>query len=398
MTEVTPPSRPLGVRLRELRVGWNVTQKQFSDVLGLSNALVSSWENGTALPPEERLNGYARFFATRRSIEQRPPALIRSEDLTSEEERVRSELIDELVRLREEALGGSGSGPRETGQLGGRFWYFPDGQRVTILCTPLSEQQLGYTQKAAEAGALPPAIQYATNPSHPNAVRNLGNGDIDALVELVGHIRAENPTADVRWLTYDRVTSADQLTGHLVLLGGADPDLGNLPNGDASMVKEFQRALNLPVSARLSGSGSDEYDYELVVTVDADGNPTSDQEKIRSEEIYRPRFVRDEALPDRPRVLVRGAPQLTADVSLVVRTRNPLNPSAKLIRLSGMFSRGTYAAVRAFTDAKFRARNEQWVAGALDPDEFWIIFQVQVFVDNTITPDLSRAAYRLRMP
>jgi transcriptional regulator with XRE-family HTH domain len=398
MSEVPPRGQRLGVRLRGLRLGWGVTQRQLSDALGLSGALVSSWENGTAVPPEERLNGYARFFASRRSTERRPAALIPSEDLTAEEERVRSELIDELVRLREEALDGSVVRPRETGALGGRFWYFPDGQPITILCTPLSQGQLGYTPQAGEAGRLPAAVQYATNPSHPNAVQNLGNGDIDALLELVGHIRAENPTADVRWLTYDRITSADQLTGHLVVLGGGDADKSPLlPSGDTSTVFALQNQLNIPVNAQLTPGGDPEFDGEFRIPVDSDGVPTSDPEKAEKEEVYRPRFLRDETRPDRPRLLARGVPQLSADLAFIVRSRSPLNPDARLTMLSGIFSRGTYGAVRAFTDATFRARNEQWLAGALDPEDFWILFQVAVIAEKTIPPDLSRASNRLRM-
>jgi transcriptional regulator with XRE-family HTH domain len=396
MSQVTTPGN-LAARLRGLRLGWAITQRQLSDALGLSGALVSSWENGSAIPPEERLNGYARFFATRRTLAQRPPALVPSEDLTAEEDRTRGELIDELVRLREEALEGPAVGQRETGALGGRFWYFPDGQPITILCSPLSQDQLGYTAEAGEAGQLPPAVQYATNPSHPNAVRNLGNGDIDALLELVGHIRAENPTADVRWLTYDRIAAADLVTGHLVVLGSGDAEISPLPTGDTRSVAALQDSLDFPIYPRWPKGGDGEFDGEFVVTVDNDGRPTDDSEKITNEEVYRPRFLRDEAADGRPRVLIRGAPQLTADVAYIVRARNPLNPMATLTMFSGIFSRGTYGAIRAFTDATFRARNEQWLTSALDPDDFWILFRVAIFADNTITPDLNRAASRLRM-
>ncbi len=99
MTEMTPGAQ-LGARLRQLRTDWGVTQSQISDALGLSGPLVSSWEKGTAVPPEGRLSGYARFFATRRSLTLDPPGLIPAADLTGDEERVRSQLIDDLVRLR----------------------------------------------------------------------------------------------------------------------------------------------------------------------------------------------------------------------------------------------------------------------------------------------------------
>src|SRR5215207_1457634 len=133
---------PLGARLRKLRTAWGVTQKHLSDALGVSGPLLSSWETGSAVPPEERLSQYARFFATRRSIAQPAPKLLPPADLTADEEKVRSELVDELVRLREEALAGSTRRTRDTGNLGGRFWYYPDGQPITILCTPLSRTQL----------------------------------------------------------------------------------------------------------------------------------------------------------------------------------------------------------------------------------------------------------------
>jgi transcriptional regulator with XRE-family HTH domain len=399
MTDSTVSPR-LGARLRELRQTWPdlpVTQRQVSQALGLSSALVSSWESGSAIPPEERLNAYARFFATRRSMAQNPPELIPAEDLTAEEERLRGDLIDELVRLREEVLDGPSARPRETGALGGRFWYFPEGQPITILCGSLSQRQLGYTPEAAEAGELPPVVQYATNNRHPNFVRNLSNGDVDALLELVGHIRAENPTADVRWMTYDRFTSVDQVTGHVVILGGGDADVGPLPNGNISVLRAFQDALPLPVDVGWSGGSDDEFNGEFVVRVDAEGNPTSDPDKVAREEKYRPRFLRDEADAARPQLLFQGAPQLRSDVARIVRTRNPLNPSAKLTWFSGIFSRGTYGSVRTFTDATFRARNEQWLINNLDPEDFWLLIQVSVFAgDKTSTPDLTRPANRLR--
>jgi transcriptional regulator with XRE-family HTH domain len=394
MSEASP-GRHLGTRLRELRTAWGVTQKQLSDALDISGALISSWESGGAVPPEERLNAYARFFATRRSVDSRPPRLIASEDLTAEEEQGRSTLIDELVRLREEALDGPVARPRDTGALGGRFWYFPDGQPITILCTPLTRRQLGWSEEAAEAGDLPLAIQYATNHSHPNAVRNLANGDVDALLELVGHIRAENPTATVRWFMYDRVTNpVEQLTGHVVMLGGIEKNLST-PVGATDVIGAFVKSMNLPVGAEWE-SEDPEFGGRFDVSLDSEGHPTADPEKIARTEVYRPRFVRDEADPQRPRLLVQQAPQITSDVALAARVPNPVNPSVTLTAMGGIFSRGTYGAVRALTDAQFRTRNEQWLHSAVDSKNFWLLFQVQVFADTTMTPDLTLPRTRLR--
>jgi transcriptional regulator with XRE-family HTH domain len=386
-------SRGLGVHLRELRLGWGVTQRQLSDALNLSGALVSSWEKGTATPPEGRLDGYARFFATRRSLETQPPALVK--ELTPEEQAKRSALLEELVRMREETLDRPHTQFRETGELGGRFWYFPDGQPVTILCTPLSNAQLGYKGLGDDdIGSLPSAVQYAINPTHPNAVRNLANGDVDSLLELVGHIRAENPTADVRWLTYDRITNADQLTGHLVVLGGGDLMNTLLPDGEISTVRSLMDGLEIPVRTRFLSVGDEKFEGEFVVQVDDRGDPTYEAE---NEEIYKPRFVRNEGAEGRPRAIVRGAPQLRSDVALIVRKPNWLNPSATVTIMSGMFSRGTYGAVRSFTDAKFRSRNERWLDSNLEQDDFWMLVQIPVIAgENTVTPDLDRASLILR--
>lgn len=204
----------------------------------------------------------------------------------------------------------------------------------------------------------------------------------------MGHIRAENPTADVRWLTYDRVTSADQLTGHLVILGGGDLMNTMLPDGEISTVRSLMDGLEIPVRTRFPENGDDEFDGEFVVLVDHRGEPANN---AAGEEVYRPRFVRVEQVTGRPRAVVRGAPQLKSDLALVVRKPNWLNPAATVTIMSGMFSRGTYGAVRAFTDAKFRSRNERWLASNLDQDDFWLLVQIPVIAgENTVAPDLER--------
>src|SRR5262245_22898833 len=143
MTESTPAQDRLAARLRELRLqswdGVQVTQKNVAEALGGSVALISSWEGAGAVPPEERLQRYARFFATPRSMDGGTGHLLPTEDLTAEEEARRAQLVDELVRLREEALQPPAFAAREAGALGGRFWHFPDRQPITVLGSALSE-------------------------------------------------------------------------------------------------------------------------------------------------------------------------------------------------------------------------------------------------------------------
>src|SRR5215212_1880621 len=136
----------LAQRLRELRTQWPpvvVTQRQLADALGVSVPLISSWESTTtpAVPSEGWLQAYARFFATQRSIDGEKPRLLELRELTDEEEQGRRALVDELVELRE-ATTRPPSERLQTGALGGRFYYFPDGQPVRIIYSKLPDYEL----------------------------------------------------------------------------------------------------------------------------------------------------------------------------------------------------------------------------------------------------------------
>jgi len=447
----------LAQRLRELRTQWPsvvVTQRQLADALGVSVPLISSWENTAtpAVPSEGWLQAYARFFATHRSMEGDVPRLLDLRELTDQEEQARRALVDELVELRE-AAARPASERTQTGALGGRFYYFPDGQPVRIIYSKLPDHELlrrppsaepllqaarhvlvgqdgepaGELRKAAEelqhydtlhealalleeaAHRLEPdseavqtlraarhtfesvGVQYA-NPWHPNAITALHNGDVDSVLELVGHVRAENTGADVRWVAPDEL-SPDDLTNHVVVLGGADTVYGT--EGHRSSALDYLLArLDLPVSTRLAPGGDPEYDSEFVVALDAEGRP--DRQGDRREE-HAPRFFLDR---DGQRVLDEGQPRLEYDVALLGRFADPMNLSATVTICSGIFSRGTYGAVRALTDATLRARNERYLAGHVDLQNFWLLLHVPVFPGPaaalTLTPDLTRPFHRLR--
>src|SRR5947209_4497406 len=92
----------LPARLRQLRAhqfATPVTQGQLAKPLGVSTPTISAWENGTQVPPEDRLRSLALFYATPRSLDG--PQLLDVTELTKDEERLRRDLIDELVQLRE---------------------------------------------------------------------------------------------------------------------------------------------------------------------------------------------------------------------------------------------------------------------------------------------------------
>jgi transcriptional regulator with XRE-family HTH domain len=433
----------LPARLRHLRAhqfATPVTQGQLARALHVSTPTISAWENGTQVAPEDRLRSLALFYATPRSLDG--PGLLDVAALTKDEERVRRELIDELVRLREAQS--APSPRRQTGALGGRFYYFPDVLPVRIVGSQLSPYEVLPSPPSPELAAAARrlrllvgdeapdgvdealddvdryvdhvqvlrrlvdlgrsrrekiddsdwnllargfdggGVQYA-DPWHPNAVHSLWNGDMDAVIELHGHVRAENPGADVRWLL-DTELQADDLTGgHVVILGA-----GFL--NPTSTLDYLARRLTLPAQAE-AAPADPEYGGHFVVRLDAEGRPDAGGE--RREEHW-PRFLTDES----GRVLEHGQPVLEYDVALLARFPNPLNLSATVTICAGVFSRGTYGAVRALTDANLRAINEKYLTEHLEITSFWMLMHVPVFSGptgaQTLTPDLNRPFHRLR--
>jgi transcriptional regulator with XRE-family HTH domain len=443
--------------LRELRTQWPsvvVTQRQLAEALGVSVPLISSWESSTtpAVPSEVWLQAYARFFASSRSVEGDKPRLLELRELTDEEEQARRALVDELVELRE-AAAKPVSERAQTGALGGRFYYFADGQPVRIIYSKLPDYELlrrppsvdallhavrhvllgqdgeptdelrdaaqeiqhyeqlrdalsalhgaalkldpesAHTQTLAAALASfeSVGVQYA-NPWHPNAIQTLHNGDADAVLELVGHVRAENPGVDVRWMSVDDI-HPDDLTNHVIVLGGGDTVYGQSRRRASALRYLFDR-LELPVSTVLPPGANAEYDTRFVVQLDENGQPSYAGARA---EVHEPRFVVDSG---GGRVSDEDQPRLEYDVALLGRFPNPLNLSATVTIGSGIFSRGTYGAVRALTDANLRARNEKYLAGHFDLQNFWLLMHVPVFPGPTgaltLTPDLSRPFHRLR--
>ena len=218
-------ARVLAHRLRALREGhWegvSLTQSQLGRALGgtkpLSVALISSWENPSnpKIPPENRLSAYATFFATYRSVERRPVRLLRDADLTATERAARDDLLRELRALREAALRGDPA-PESSPHRG--IWHFPDLRCVTIVCAQLPSY-------------FRDQIPYA-DPNSPDYIEAYHYADLDALLELYGHIRATNPRNHVNYRLASTLT-IDDLTTHLVLLGGVDwnPVTGNCSTG-----------------------------------------------------------------------------------------------------------------------------------------------------------------------
>jgi hypothetical protein len=335
-----PAALQLASRLKHLRQHQSrLTQAElaaaFSKEGKMASVTISSWESlkSPKLPPVDRLRAYARFFATPRSIEGQPK-LLPFNELTQDEKKECEKLEAELLRLRSAA---SGESPGEQSTFN-RSWLFRDGARVTFVCAQLPDSVIGPLG----------------DPENPNYTKLQTYADVDSLMELFGHIRAENPAATVHFRTPPDV-NADDLTGHLILLGGV------VWNEVTNRVSELA---NLPV------------------------RQVKDP-PLESGEI----FVSNASGEERqfwPKWTDESEKVLMEDVGLLARVPNPLNANRTLTICNGIHSRGVYGAVRSLTDAELRDGNERYIAENFgDAESFGILMSVQVIKNQTMTPDFN---------
>ena len=91
-----------------------------------------------------------------------------------------------------------------------------------------------------------------------------------------------------------------------------------------------------------------------------------------------------------------GKKMLREDVALFARAVNPFNRKRTATICSGMYSSGTYGAVRALTDTRFRDRNAEYVRVSFDGSEsFCILSKVKVVNGAPVTPDWTLEDERL---
>jgi hypothetical protein len=338
MQSVPPAALQLSQRLRQLRqqrprLTQRMLAEAFSAEESVSAATVSSWESPTTpkLPPPYRLEAYARFFCTSRSTAE-SAKLYEAAGLTPDERDAYEKIRTELELLRRATNGE----PTDSGQTFNRTWHFPDGARVTFVCARLPVGEIGPFGDS----------------SSPNYTELQTYADIDALVELFGHVRAENPTATVRFRTPPEV-EPDELVGHLILLGGV---VWN------EITETLSEMAHLPVKQIT--------DAELasgdIFVAEVDG----------VEKQFWPKWT-DES-----------EATLAADVGLLARVPNPLNASRTLTICNGIHSRGVYGAVRSLTDAEMREGNERYISTQFgDAKSFAILASVKVIRKKAMTPD-----------
>jgi transcriptional regulator with XRE-family HTH domain len=352
------PPAALAQRLRSLREDTHLTQDQLARVLSVSAPAVSSWENRSKIPPVNRLGAYARFFATPRSAAGDPPRLLADEELTQDELAERKRLEAELIQLREAAMGPVGAvepgralapaAPTIAPATG--TWYFPDRAPVTIVCARLPER-------------LRSTMPYA-DPQNPDYIDAYTYADLDALIELFGHLRAVNPANLVRFRRSSELVE-DDYTTHLVLLGGVDWN---------DVTAELLDSFNFPVRQVSNNAEGDDWDAWFEVD--------SGDERVE----YRPTLAK-----------AGGREVLREDVAQFLRAPNPFNQRRTVTFCNGMYGRGTYGAVRALTDQRFRDRNEEYLDARFGgSDTFGLLMRVRMAPGGkVITPDWTKADTRL---
>jgi hypothetical protein len=367
MSTPSPAAVQLARRLRELREQeWqdtSLTQAALAE--GLSSdqkvgaATVSSWESTSnpKLPPRRRIEAYARFFATRRTLEP-TPRLLSPDELTPEEEACRSRLEEELLGLHEAARR-----PQECEKTAiRRSWQFDDSGPVTIICPDAPHDLRG-----------PLASSH-----HLNYTDSLKYADLDALIELYGHLRAENPAMDVFFRRASRVSS-DDLSGHLILLGGVSWN---------KITKRLQSSLTQLPIRQVDDPRIPEGDIFVVTEGGAERPAYPTLLVLSTGETF--------LGPPPDGVDPRTDIELVEDIAWFARMPNPFNSSRTLTICNGVFSRGVLGAVRCLTDTRVRETNENYLASRFpDGDAFTLLMRVPVFEGKTLSPDLQASRNRL---
>jgi len=335
----------LALRLRKLREStWpdrTLSRAELAEALTKSGepvkaVTIASWENlkSPKVPPIARISAYAQFFATHRTVDA-GLCLVPKRDLTPPEMAEFERLRRELLELRE--------GASETAQR--RSWQLPDPGPANIVCSQLPADELSPL----------------ADPANANYTELLRYADLDALVELHGHIRAENPAMDV-FFRASTAVKPDDLTSHLILVGGIAWN---------EITARLSEMVRLPV------------------------RQISDLSLLESGEF----FVTEEGGKER-RFLPKwrdGDTVLDEDVGLLARVPNPLNSGSTLTICNGIHSRGVYGAVRSLTHDKLREANERYIATHFGSSRsFIILMSVKVIEGETMTPDFNSPGVVLR--
>lgn len=353
MSSVNEAATRLAGRLRQLRENEfpnaALTQAQLARALSAQSkvapATLSTWEsvNNPKTPPTARLTAYARFFASRRSIEGGSAHLMAIDELTVEE-RERFEQLEEELHELHAALGDAPTKPDRRLLL-----QFDDPGPIVIVCpeAPLAAQ-----------GSL-------AKENNPNYTRLHRYADADALLDVFGHIRALNPDRPVRHRLPSATRKSD-LQNNLVILGGI---------GWNSTLRVIQHQLGerLPITQ-----------------VEDPDLPTGEVFRVRDGDTgeEKTHFPVTEVVGDNGR-------EFTEDVGLIARMVNPFNSGRTLTLFNGVHSTGVMGAVLTLTEETVRYANEEFLADRYPTGEFAILVRVLIVEGAALAPDLKNSHMRL---
>jgi transcriptional regulator with XRE-family HTH domain len=360
---VRPQAVRLATRLRDLRRSHasKLTQADLAHAFGVSVAAISSWESATSpkLPPAERLNSYALFFS-RPSLDDGPHLPVESE-LTAAERTGFQKLQEELIGLRKAAQFAPGSLGADS------IWRFENGP-VTIICPDIPVE---YRSALADE-------------ANPNYTRTASYADVDALIELWGHIRSLNPDLQVVHRLSAEV-KPEQLRGHIVVLGGT---VWN------EVTDELQKALkDLPIRQIEVPNLKNGEIFELNGPGGTKFGPRWEARKNDTRTAIDPKRLTAEQIEDAWR---GGKPhQLIEDVAFLARLENPYKKQGTITICSGIYSRGVMAAVRVLSDPDLREQNEAYIASRFPRRFFAMLMKVPVVNGDLMVPDLELPGIRL---
>ncbi|MFI5732352.1 helix-turn-helix domain-containing protein [Kribbella sp. NPDC051587] len=353
------PEAELADRLRALRRQQRLTQAKLARALGdakrISVSTISSWENSSdpKLPSADLLRSYALFCAQDHSADAEPQ-LPREQDLNASEREKFTALHRELIDLRDAARNKPG-----TASAGAGLWTFEEGP-VTAICP---EAPAAYRSPLADE-------------ANPNYTRMYRYADVDALIELWGHLRACNPELDAAHKLPDEANAPD-MTGHLILLGGI------VWNNVAHQLQSLVR--DLPIQQVVT---ADLFNGEVFMLPDGqEFRPLwSDYERTSTKAP-----TKEEITAAQTEDVWRNGQRRTLieDVAFLARVPNPLNHTRTLTVCSGVYSRGVLGAVRVLTDIAVRDRNEAYLASRFPGGSFAILMRVPLVNGEAMSPDLE---------
>lgn len=343
----------LAQRLRALRLecwpGRRIRQDELAGALAVGPSSISTWESRRQpkIPPADRLEAYATFFATERSVAAKPYRVLPLGQLAADERVEQARLLRELLELREAAVSTRATGDQEPAEPVRGLWHFPEGEDITIVCARLPRRLFGL-------------MPYA-DPDSPDYVKAYTYADTDALIESYGQICAMNPLNQVTFRVGSDLGS-DDYTSHLVLLGGVD-----FNDATRDVLRRFG---DLPVRQLPRDTEEQVGGFE----VRDDGSRRTFLPKLRK---------------DGEKTI------LEEDIAHVFWAPNPYNDSRTVTVCNGTYGRGVYGAVRAITDPRMRDHNQGYINSRFAGGNFSILSRVVILAGEVITPSWSVPEHRL---